>query len=71
MNIYFDIGGTNFRYYIYDKEDRELIDKEIKSRNEDIFAEIYLKLGGFIQHFFFTFLYNDICIIIVKVSRYT
>lgn len=45
MNIYFDIGGTNFRYYICDREDRELIEKEIKTRSEDIFGEIYLKLG--------------------------
>ena len=43
MNIYFDIGGTNFRYYLCNDLDIEN-ERLIIKRDNDIFSQIFYKL---------------------------
>ena len=48
MNIYFDIGGTNFRYYLCNNLDIEH-ERLIVNRNSDIFSQIFYKLEEVIK----------------------
>lgn len=48
MNLYFDIGGTNFRYYIYSNDNKNLIKYATYKRNSDVIHQLY----NFIKNLF-------------------
>lgn len=56
MNLYFDIGGTNFRYYLYSNNNNHLIIDGTYKRNNDVLNQLY----SFINNLYKFYKFNSI-----------